>query len=456
MQRTTRLLIALAPMLLVACNDHDHGYFSSAPIPPPGPQAALQIVHASPDAPPVNVLIDGAVAIPNLDYGQGTGEQQLPAGTHTIEVQSLTPGTPTTVIGPTTVTLDAGTDYVIAAEGPVASIAADTFSHALANVAANMTQVQVLNAAPNAPSVAVYVTAPAADLTSSTPFGTAAFQAAIGPTQIASGQYEIRITAGTAAPVLFDSGTISLAGGTDLVMSALQNEGPGTAPIFLSVVDAFGNSSTILDVSTPANLRVVHDSPNAPPISVITNGNVTTPLVPSLAYAAFTAYMSLTAGNVSVQITPASNTSDALIQGTLNLAAGTVQTLYAVGNLAGIQTLVTHDHDRRYATQAKLRIIQGSPSAGAVDVYLTATGTSIASVAPTIPHLTFLADTGFVSYAAGSYQLTITMAGSKTPVIGPTSATLANDGIYTAVARDAAGGGSPLGLILLDDFAASP
>jgi hypothetical protein len=29
----------------------------------------------------------------------------------------------------------------------------------------------------------------------------------------------------------------------------------------------------------------------------------------------------------------------------------------------------------------------------------------------------------------------------------------ANDGIYTAVARDAAGGGTPLGLILLDDFA---
>ncbi len=67
-----------------------------------------------------------------------------------------------------------------------------------------------------------------------------------------------------------------------------------------------------------------------------------------------------------------------------------------------------------------------------------------------------MTDTGFVSYAAGSYALTITPAGSKTPAIGPLTVELANAGIYTAVARDAAGGGSPLGLILLDDFAATP
>jgi len=453
MQNPQRLLIALALTLLAACDDDRHGYYPG-PLPPQGPQASLQIVHASPDAPPVNVLIDGTLAIKDLDYGQGTGEQQLSAGSHTLEVQALTPGTPTTVIGPTTVTLTANTDYVVAAEGPVASLSAQTFPHALASVGPTTTQVQVLHAAPNAPSVSVYVTAPGADLSSSTPFGTAAFEGAIGPAQIASGQYEIRVTAaGTTTPVLFDSGTVSLAGGSDLVISALQNEGPGTAPIFLSVVDAYGEDSRLYDVSTPASLRVIHDSPNAPAISVIANGNVTNPLVPSLAYEAFTPYASLAAGTLSIEITPASNTSDALITQSLVLEAGSVQSIYAVGDLANLQTYVTRDHDRRYATQAKLRVIHGSPSAGPVDVYLTAPGASIASLAPTYADLTFLADTDFVSYAAGTYTLTITPAGSKTAAIGPTSVTLANDGIYTAVARDAPGGGTPLGLILLDDFA---
>jgi hypothetical protein len=449
------LLTALAPLLLAACYDDNHGY--PGPTELQGPAASLQFVHASPDAPPVRVLVDGSNFIGRLDYGQGTGEQQLPAGNHTIEVQALTPGTPTTVIGPTTLMLTASTDTVVAAEGPVASLTAQSFAHDLAIVGSAMTQVQVLHAAPNAPSVSVFVTAPGADLAASSPLGTLSFQGALGPTQIPSGAYEIRVTpGGTTTPVLFDSGTISLAGGADLVISALQNEGPGTAPIVLGVVDAFGNSSQLLDVATPANVRVVHDSPNAPPISVIVNGAVTTPLVPSLAYEAFTPYESLTAGNVNFEITPASNTGSVLVNKTLNLQPGTVHSIYAVGDLASLQTLITQDDDRRYATQAKLRIIHGSPSAGLVDVYLTAPGTSIASATPTYGAVPFLTDTGFVSYAAGNYTLTITPAGSKTPAIGPLNVELANAGIYTAVARDAAGGGSPLGLILLDDFATTP
>jgi hypothetical protein len=462
MQRITRLLtvlapLLLAPILLAACYDDNYHGYAPGPAPIQGPAASVQFVHASPDAPPVNVLIDGSPFITSLDYGQGTGEQQLPAGSHTIEVQALTPGAPTTVIGPTTLMFTASTDTVVAAEGPVASLSAQTFVHTLAIVGPTMTQVQVLHAAPNAPSVSVFVTAPGADLASSAPLGTFSFEGFLGPVQVPSGAYEIRVTPGGATtPVLFDSGTISLAGGADLVISALQNEGPGTAPITLGVVDALGNSSRILDVATPANVRAVHASPNAPPVSVIVNGNVATPLVPSLAYEAFTPYVSLTAGNVNVEITPASNTASVLINQTLNLEPGTVHSIYAVGDLATLQTLVTKDRDRRYATQAKLRIIHGSPSAGLVDVYLTPPGTSIASVTPTYPAVPFLTDTGFVSYAAGSYQLTITPAGSKTPAIGPTTVELANAGIYTAVARDAAGGGSPLGLILLDDFAAKP
>ena len=64
----------------------------------------------------------------------------------------------------------------------------------------------------------------------------------------------------------------------------------------------------------------------------------------------------------------------------------------------------------------------------------------------------FATDTGFVSYVEGSYDLTVTLAGSKTPIIGPVSITLNHGGVYTAVARDAPGGGAPYALIELDDL----
>jgi hypothetical protein len=245
-----------------------------------------------------------------------------------------------------------------------------------------------------------------------------------------------------------------------LLIAALENTGPGSSPITLGIVDSKGNNALLFDVATPGDVRVVHDSPDAPAVSVIANGDVTSPLVPSLSYEnAFpssSTYASLPAATYAIAVTPASNPSDAVLSTSLPVAAGSVQSVYAIGLLANISALVTSDDDRRLATQAKLRIIHGSPAAGPVDIYLTAPGASIASATPTYANVAFKADTGFVSYAAGTYDVTVTPAGSKTAAIGPATVTLKNSGIYTAVARDAAGGGAPLGLILLDDFAAGP
>jgi len=465
MKTGRRLLTLLAIVAAAGCSDRYENLNPPANPPaasaPSGAYANVQFLHASPDAPPVSVLLDDA-AVAKLDYGQGTGEQSVASGSHSVTIQALPPGAPPTVIGPTSLTLSSGTDTVIVAEGDVANIGSAVFTHTLATVSPASTRVQVLHAAPSAPSVAVFVTAPGASLESSTPLGTFAYGGSLGPTVVPSGQYEIRVTpAGATTPVLFDSGTTTLSGGADLVIAALQNTGPGTAPIVLSVLDATGKNSLLVDVGTPASLRVVHDSPNAPPVSVLATAvggtvDASSPLVPTLAYEGATAYLSvLPTGNYDIEVTPASNTSDVLINRELPLNAGSVQTFYAIGNLATIAPLITQDDDRRYATQAKLRIIHVSPSAGPVDIYLTTQGASIATLSPTYAAVPFGADTGFVSYAAGSYALTITPTGSKTAAIGPLTVSLNKDGIYTAVARDAPGGGGPLGLILLDDFTTS-
>ena len=448
MQRNYWLPTILVALALSACNDGNNDYY------PIGPRANIQVLHASPDAPEMAVLIDDQLAVGELHYGEGTGEFSVPAGTHTVTIQALNPSGPTTIAGPTTLDFEQNNDYVIAAEGAVAAISAQVYSHPLSVVASSSTRVQVVHAAPNAAKLAVYLTAPGADLTTSTPFGTAVFMGAIGPTDIPAGQYEIRITAGgQTTPVLFDSGTITLSGGDDLVLSVLQNTGPGSATVTLGIVDAYGDNSRLYDAATPANLRVVHDSPDAPPISVIANGNAASPLVPSLSYENFTAYAAVTPGAYTLDITPAGTPSDVLVSSSLPLNAGDEQTLYVMGTTATLGTLVTEDHRRRVATEAKLRIIQGSPFAGNVDVYLTAPGAGIASASPIYQAIPFTGDTGFQGFVAGSYDLTITLAGSMTAAIGPTTIKIANSGVYTAVVRDAAGGGAPLGLIMLDDFA---
>ncbi len=71
---------------------------------------------------------------------------------------------------------------------------------------------------------------------------------------------------------------------------------------------------------------------------------------------------------------------------------------------------------------------------------------------PTLANVAFKANTGYLSLAAGDYDVTVTPAGSKTAAIGPATISIADGEIYTAIARDPLPGDTALGLILLDNF----
>jgi hypothetical protein len=267
-----------------------------------------------------------------------------------------------------------------------------------------------------------------------------------------AGSYQVRVTAaGNAAAVVFDSGTIALASGSSLLIAAVQNTGTGAAPISLVVQDGSG-SSQILDAATPAALRVVHASPDAPAVDVVVNDNFASPLVSHLSFPEFTPFVNVAPATYNVKVTDSATQMLVPINANVSPAAGISYTVLAVGNLAAIEPLIVTDDPRRVATEAKVRIIHASPTAQNVDIYVTAPGASIATLAPTLTNVPFKANTGFLSLAAGSYDVTVTPAGSKTAAIGPATIAVTAGGVYTAVARDAPGGGAPLGLILMDDF----
>ena len=96
-----------------------------------------------------------------------------------------------------------------------------------------------------------------------------------------------------------------------------------------------------------------------------------------------------------------------------------------------------------------------------VDIYVTAPGTDISdeSVAPTLADVPYLANTGYLALPGGTYDITVTVSGMRTPAIGPlTDVAVQDGGIYTIIARDALPGdaATDLGVILIDDTPAAP
>jgi hypothetical protein len=209
-------------------------------------------MNASVDAPPMDVILDGEPFVSHLDYGQGTGEQPIAPTSHSLMVQIETPGAPTTVIGPTTFDATANMDYVVAIEGNIASsqspgLSLVTFPHQLAVVPVQSVRIQVLNTY-QAPIV-VYLTAPGADLSTSTPLGTAAPGGSVGPLEVSAGEWELRFI-DPAAPFSpsYDSGPIDLEGSSDLLFSVLRPYFlpyvfPPCCLVKVSAVDGVGNNT---------------------------------------------------------------------------------------------------------------------------------------------------------------------------------------------------------------------
>ncbi len=421
------------------------------------PMATVQVIHASPDAPAVNVLAGGATLLEAFDYGDASGQVEVDAGTLNVDVQALLPdGSTPSVIGPVDLDLTENTDNLVIAINTVDMIEPFIISRDDVTVADNRTRVRIAHLAPQAPEVDIYVTAPGTDVSSTDPLATAAFKDETGEVEVDAGDYQIQITPAGDNTVVFDSGTVALPGGADLAILALENTLTGSSPVQLLVAGE-ADSFFIRDAATPADLRVIHASPDAPNVDVVVNDGFAAPLVVDLPFADFAGYVEVAPDTYNVKVVPTGATTPVVINADLPLEAAENYSVYAVDVLANIEPLVLSRDNRRIGTEAKIDIVHASPAAGNVDIFVTAPGTDITTVSPAFTDIPFKASTDFVSLAAGDYDVTVTATGTTTAAIGPATISLAAGGIYTAVAIDQARteadpDGLPPGLLLLDDF----
>jgi len=84
-------LIAIGAFMLAGCSNED-----AATIVPveqaPTVFAKVQALHASPDAPLVNVMVDGTVIAAGADYMDASAEGAGPPGTVSVSVDAIMPG----------------------------------------------------------------------------------------------------------------------------------------------------------------------------------------------------------------------------------------------------------------------------------------------------------------------------------------------------------------------------
>jgi hypothetical protein len=415
------------------------------------------VLHGSPDAPAVDVVVNGSEILSDVDYKQGSGRVSYPEGALSVRVDGII-GNETAPVIDADLELGADQIYSIIAANTVDAIEPIVVAQPDTPVTAGSARLLVVHATPGAAPdfslpVDVYVDAysePNAPIGTSAPIRFDYKEVlAGGPIELAAGNYQVRVTLPDGTPV-YDSGRLPLAGGDDFVIAAVPNVSGGPAALTLAALTGSG-SAEFLDANTPAAVQVVHASPDAPLVDVLVNGGE---LVADLAFPVATGLVEVPPGSYTAAVTVADNPGAIAIGPIedLPLAAGIQHSILAVGELAAIEPLILTDDPRRVSTEAKVRIVHASPTAQDVDIYVTAVGANINDEDPALTDVPFKANTGFLSLPAGSYDVTVVPAGTKTAAIGPATITIENGGVYTAIARDPLPGGTTLGLIGLNDW----
>ncbi len=460
--------LSLISGALIACSssNNDSAQFSevtesSSEMAAPAP-AAVRVIHASPDAPPVNITLNGSVAVSDLDYADSSGFATVDPGSYDIGVLGQTPAGEVEVISVSGFELAEASRTTILAVDRSANIEPLVVTDSEATPSSDEVALRVVHASPDAPAVDVYVTDPDADIASASPALSFEFRQDVDAGALSAGLVTIRVALEGSDTVVYDSGPVDLSGfaGEQLLVAAISSTAPAeisASPVKL-LVSTDDAALVLRDTNTASAARVVHLAPDANeaaggPVEVFASsaelGADPVQLIDAFDYTdtvpAVDAFVTVPAGDYVFDVAPNTNTigDSVFASPTVALETAAAYTAVAVGRVLtdpAFSLLLTEDSARPIATQASVKIIHGAPAAGTVNVFVTPAGeVSVLEIEagnggePLLTDFEFASITDYVAVNPGSYDVRVVAGGSV--AINIENLSLAGGSVATAIAR---------------------
>jgi len=203
-RRMAILAVAAAPLVLAACGKDNVTAPSTA-------TARVRVAHLSPDAPAVDVYVNGTKALSNVPFKDVSSYLPVPAGSTSFRVTPANAASP--VVIDATVTLNAGGNYTVAATGFLAGIQPLLLEDDRGTT--GQSKVRFVHASPDAPAVDIAVTG------GPVLFSNVSFRQASGYPQVAPSTYDLEARPAGTSTVALAVPDVTLRPGTNYTVFAV-------------------------------------------------------------------------------------------------------------------------------------------------------------------------------------------------------------------------------------------
>jgi Domain of unknown function (DUF4397) len=208
--------------------------------------------------------------------------------------------------------------------------------------------------------------------------------------------------------------------------------------LFTVLLLPIAGCAVVTGTANVSQVRIIDASPDAPGLDVYQGTSI---LAYNLGLGTITSYIQITPGNYGINVDIAGSKTQ-LVSASGTFAANAQYTVLIGNYLNSLQELILKDQTIAAPTgQIAVRFIDQSTRAGAVDLYLIPSGSTIIQVKPVLTDITFNTNTGYINVPDGTYTLVAVPTGT-TPSV--TSTTL-----YTGSAVYYEGGAART-IVLLD------
>jgi len=191
---------------------------------------------------------------------------------------------------------------------------------------------------------------------------------------------------------------------------------------------------TMSAAAQDANVRVIHASPDAPPVDVFVNGGLA---FSNLGFTGITDYVGVPGGTYDVEVTPFGDPGTVVIDAMLSLTGGQDYSVLAIDTLSNIQPLVLLDDNTLDANNARVRFVHASPDAPAVDIAVAGGGPVL------FGNISFSEVGDYLAVPGGMYDLEVRVANTSNVVLELAGLELMNNTVYSVFAMGFAGGDEP-------------